>query len=71
MTNDLGKVAEAIPLSRATLATMRQNLAIALATVGGLLAGVLSGNVHMAGGMLIHPLSVTLVVANGMRLLRR
>ncbi|MCC7321093.1 MAG: hypothetical protein IT542_08975 [Rubellimicrobium sp.] len=35
------------------------------------MAGVLSGNVHMAGGMLVHQLSVLVVIANGMRLLRR
>jgi Cd2+/Zn2+-exporting ATPase len=35
-------------ISRATLGNMRQNLVIALVTVAGLLAGVFSGNVHMA-----------------------
>ncbi len=38
--------------------------------MAGLLAGVFSGNVHMAGGMLVHQLSVLIVIANGMRLLR-
>lgn len=71
MSDDLRKVAEAIGISRATLGNMRQNLAIAMLTAGGLLAGVLSGHVHMAAGMLVHQLSVLLVVANGMRLLRR
>ena len=55
---------------RATLANMRQNLVIALVTVAGLMAGVFSGDVHMAEGMLIHQLSVLIVIANGMRLLR-
>jgi len=32
---------------------------------------VLLGSVHMAGGMLIHQLSVLVVIANGMRLLRK
>lgn len=71
MTDDLSKVAEAIAISRATLRNMRQNLVIALLTVAGLLAGVLAGTLHMAGGMLVHQLSVLVVVANGMRLLRR
>ena len=35
-----------------------------------LLAGVLVGEVNMAGGMLIHEFSVLLVIANGLRLLR-
>jgi Cd2+/Zn2+-exporting ATPase len=47
---------------------MRQNLVIALLTVGALLTGVLMGRVHMAGGMLIHQLSVLAVIVNGMRL---
>jgi Cd2+/Zn2+-exporting ATPase len=68
MTDDLGKIAEAVAISRATLGNMRQNLAIALITVGALLAGVMLGKVHMAGGMLIHQLSVLAVIANGMRL---
>lgn len=70
MTDNLGKIAEAIEVSRATLANMRQNLVIALVTVSVLQAGVFSGNIHMAGGMLIHQLSVLIVIANGMRLLR-
>ena len=70
MADDLMKVPEAIHLSRATLSNIRQNVAIALVTVAGLLAGVLLGEVHMAGGMLIHEVSVMVVILNGMRLLR-
>ncbi|HWR65993.1 MAG TPA: cation-translocating P-type ATPase [Bellilinea sp.] len=71
MADDLLKVPEAIHLSRATLQNIRQNVVIALLTVSGLLTGVLLGSVHMAGGMLIHQLSVLVVIANGMRLLRK
>jgi Cd2+/Zn2+-exporting ATPase len=70
MTDDLLKIAEAIRLSRATLQTIRQNVVIALLVVASLLLGVLLGQVHMAGGMLIHELSVLVVIANAMRLLR-
>ncbi|MFC3205645.1 heavy metal translocating P-type ATPase [Aquamicrobium soli] len=70
MADDLEKLPEAVAISRATLRNMRQNLAIALLTVVGLLAGVFSGDVHMASGMLIHQLSVLVVIANAMRLLR-
>ena len=70
LKDDLGKIPEAMAISRATLGNMRQNLVIALLTVAGLLAGVFSGDVHMAGGMLVHQLSVLIVIANGMRLLR-
>ena len=70
MADDLEKLPEAMAISRATLRNMRQNLVIALLTVAGLLFGVFSGDVHMAEGMLIHQLSVLVVIANAMRLLR-
>jgi Cd2+/Zn2+-exporting ATPase len=70
MADDLMKIPEAIALSKATLRNIRQNVIIALITVTGLLAGVLLGEVHMAGGMFIHELSVLIVILNGMRLLR-
>jgi len=70
MGDDLGRLPEAVRLSRATLRVIRQNLAVALLTVTGLLLGVLAGHVDMAGGMLVHQLSVLLVVLNGVRLLR-
>lgn len=70
MADDLLKVPEAIGLSKATLRNIRQNVVIALATVSALLSGVLLGEVHMAGGMFIHELSVLVVILNGMRLLR-
>jgi hypothetical protein len=50
---------------------MRQNIAVALVTVGLLLAGVLFGGVTMAVGMLVHQVSVLIVIGNAMRLLRR
>jgi Cd2+/Zn2+-exporting ATPase len=70
MTDDLGKIAEAMEISRATLRNMRQNLVIAVLTVFGLLFGVFSGDIHMAGGMLVHQLSVLIVILNAMRLMR-
>lgn len=70
MADDLLKIPAAIGLSKATLRNIRQNVVIALVTVFGLLAGVLLGQVHMAGGMFIHELSVLIVILNGMRLLR-
>ena len=70
MTDDLDRIPEALRISRATVRIIRQNLAIAMITVGALLAGVLVGEVDMAGGMLIHEASVLIVIANGMRLLR-
>lgn len=70
MADDLGKIAEAIGLARATVNNIRQNVFIALLTVAGLLAGVFANEVHMAGGMFIHQISVLVVIINGMRLMR-
>jgi Cd2+/Zn2+-exporting ATPase len=71
MSDDLMKLPEAIHLSKATLGNIRQNVVIALTTVAGLLLGVILGEVHMSGGMLIHEASVLVVILNGMRLLRK
>lgn len=68
MNDDLQKIPLALKLSRLTIKNIRQNVVIALITVFALLGGVLAGSVHMAGGMLIHQLSVMLVILNGMRL---
>ncbi|MEJ2558574.1 MAG: HAD-IC family P-type ATPase [Anaerolineae bacterium] len=70
MSDDLLKLPEALRLSRATLRNIHQNVLIALVTVAGLLIGVLFGEIHMAGGMLVHEASVLIVILNGMRLLR-
>src|SRR5690606_11240334 len=64
LTGDARRAAEAV-------AVMRQNIVIALGTVGALLAGVLLGGVTMALGMLVHEVSVLVVIGNAMRLLRR
>src|SRR5690606_6886280 len=70
LKDDLGKIPEAMAISRATLGNMRQNLVIALVTVAGLLAGVFSGNVRLPRARLVHQLTVLTVTATGMRLLR-
>ncbi|WP_433496543.1 heavy metal translocating P-type ATPase [Sphaerimonospora sp. CA-214678] len=71
MKDDLSKLPRAVGLARRTVSVMRQNIAIALVTVGALLAGVLLGGVTMAIGMLVHEISVLVVIGNAMRLLRR
>ena len=70
MADNLLKLPEAIRLARRTVATMHQNIAVALATVSLLLLGVLLGGVTMAAGMLVHEASVLVVILNAMRLLR-
>lgn len=70
MGEDLRALPDALRLARRTVRTMRQNVAVALGTVGLLLAGVLAGGVTMSLGMLVHEASVLVVVVNAMRLLR-
>lgn len=71
LSDDLLKLPEALRLARRTVRTMRQNIVIALVTVGVLLAGVLFGGVTMAIGMFVHEASVLLVIGNAIRLLRK
>ncbi|HEX6146934.1 MAG TPA: cation-translocating P-type ATPase, partial [Acidimicrobiia bacterium] len=70
MSDRLDALVDAITLSRRTAANLRQNVAISVLTVVVLLAGVLAGRVHMAGGMLVHQASVLLVILNAIRLMR-
>jgi Cd2+/Zn2+-exporting ATPase len=69
MRDELTLLSRAVRRARMTLNNIRQNVVVAMVTVSVLLVGVLAGEVHMAGGMLIHEASVMLVVLNAMRLL--
>lgn len=68
MADNLDKLTHAVKLSKATVRNMKQNMFIAVGTVALLLAGVLTKNVNLASGMLIHELSVLLVILNAIRL---
>jgi Cd2+/Zn2+-exporting ATPase len=70
MADDLDRIPYAVTLSRATRWNVYENVGVAIVTVVALLAGVLAGGVHLAGGMLVHEGSVLLVILNGTRLLR-
>lgn len=70
MSSDIGKLAYAIGLSRATVRNMKQNIVFALLVAASLLAGVLVKTVDLSFGMLIHEASVLLVIINAARLLR-
>ena len=43
---------------------------LSIYAMAALLFGVYTGSIHMAGGMLVHQLSVLIVILNAMRLLR-
>lgn len=70
MADNLDKLVHALQLSKATVRNMKQNMFLAVGTVALLLAGVLTKNVNLASGMLIHELSVLLVILNAIRLVR-
>ena len=70
MADNLDKLVYMLMLSKATVRNMKQNMFLAVGTVVLLLAGVLTKNVNLASGMLIHELSVLLVILNAIRLVR-
>jgi Zn2+/Cd2+-exporting ATPase len=70
MADKLLQFSHAYSLAKATVRNMKQNTYFAVAVVFALLAGVLSGYVHLASGMLIHEASVLIVILNAMRLIR-
>ncbi len=69
MADKLMQFSHAYSLSKATTKNMKQNIFIAVSVVFILLAGVLTGNVHLASGMFIHEASILLVILNAMRLI--
>lgn len=70
MADKLDKLVHALKLAKATSRNMKQNMTIAIFTVFVLLVGVLTKNVNLASGMLLHELSVLLVILNAIRLIR-
>jgi Zn2+/Cd2+-exporting ATPase len=70
MADDLAKLPFAIGLGRAARRTIRQNLAVALATIALLVPAALSGWATIGPAIVFHEGSTLLVVANALRLLR-
>ena len=70
MADNLDKLVYMLKLSKATIRNMKQNMFLAVGTVALLLVGVLTKNVNLATGMLVHELSVLLVILNAIRLVR-
>jgi Cd2+/Zn2+-exporting ATPase len=69
MQDRLQQIPYAISLSKQIMRVVRQNVAFAVGVVVVLMAGVISKQVHLAGGMLVHEASVLIVIGNGMRLM--
>ncbi len=71
MDDDLRKVAAFVRLSRATVATLKQNIALALGLKGLVLALTLLGYGSMLLAVFADMGTSLLVIANGLRLLRK
>ncbi len=69
MADDLGKLPTAVQLSRRTLANIRQNIALSLASVAFLLVAALAGWLSLTTGLLLNEGSALVIIANGLRLL--
>lgn len=70
MADDLSKLPFAVGLSRASRASIRQNLVIALGVIGLLILASVFGVVALSGAVVLHEGSTILVVLNALRLLR-
>lgn len=70
MSEDIGKLKDAIKISRKVRINMIENISFALLIVLFLIIGVIFGQVSMAIGMLVHELSVLIVLINAIRLLK-
>lgn len=67
--SDLKSLVRSLKLSKKTVRTLYENIAIAVGTVVLLLIGLFVGYIHMSIGMLIHEASILIVILNAMRLL--
>jgi len=70
MADDLRKLPQAIRLARHALGVIRQNIALSLAAIAGLVAAALAGRLSLASGLLLNEGTALLIIANGLRLLR-
>lgn len=70
MSDRLDKLNYAYELAKATVRNMKQNMYFSVFVVLLLLAGVLTGHIFLASGMLIHEASVLIVILNALRLVR-
>lgn len=67
--SDLKSLVRSLKLSKKTVLTLYENIAIAVGTVVLLLIGLFAGYIYMSIGMLIHEASILVVILNAMRLL--
>ena len=71
MADDLTKLPAAITLARRARNVIRGNIALSLATVAALVTAALTGHLGLAAGLILNEGTALLIIANGLRLLRR
>ena len=71
MADQLAKLPAAITLARKAASIIRQNIALSLAAIAALDTAALTGHMSLAAGLLLNEGSAVLIIANGLRLLRR
>jgi Cd2+/Zn2+-exporting ATPase len=69
MGSDLRTLPEMLALARRTSRTIRQNVAISLAAVAGMLLFASTGALALSGAVIAHEGSALIVILNGLRLL--
>jgi Cd2+/Zn2+-exporting ATPase len=70
MADDLTRLPHAVRLARRAVGTIRQNIALSLATVAVLVVAALAGRLSLTSGLLLNEGTALLIIANGLRLLR-
>jgi Cd2+/Zn2+-exporting ATPase len=68
MSDDIGKLAEAVQLGRRTRTVVRQNLTLSLAILVVLVPGALFGLLSLPVAVIAHEVSELVVIANGARM---
>lgn len=71
MADDLARLPYLIRFSRRNWAVIRQNLALSVIVIGGLIAGAVSGLFSLPVAVLAHEMSEFVVIASGLRMMRR
>jgi Cd2+/Zn2+-exporting ATPase len=71
MADQLAKLPAAITLARNAADVIRQNIGLSLAAIAAFDAAALTGHLSLAAGLLLNEGSAVLIIANGLRLLRR
>ena len=71
MADQLTKLPAAISLARKAANIIRQNIALSLAAIAALDTAAVTGHISLAAGLLLNEGTALVIIANGLRLLRR